>query len=168
MESKKAEIKARYELSAEVYDSRYCKIQNEKFSALDGLDIRDKIIDLGCGTGLLADFLKPRQLFGCDISFEMLKKAKERGMIVVQADLDTLPFKKETFNSVVSFTVLQNLPAPHKALAEIKRISKFSSVIVLTYLKKFDFSKEIKKEFDILEIRDLGEDEGYICLGSDK
>lgn len=167
MESKKAEIKEKYELSADVYDSRYNKIQNDKFSAaLEGLNIKDGIVDLGCGTGLLTDFLKTK-LFGCDISFEMLRKAKKRGMLAVQADLDYLPFKSNAFNSVVSFTALQNLPAPDKALAEIKRISKSGATIVLTYLKKFDFSNQIQKEFDVLEVKDLGEDEGYI-LNSNK
>lgn len=162
MESKKSKIREDYDASAETYDSQYKDIQKEKFSAaLDELKLREKVLDLGCGTGLLADFLKI-PLFGCDISFEMLKKAKKRGMLVVQADLDALPFKSETFNSVVSFTALQNLPAPDAVLSEIKRISKSDATIVLTYLKKFDFSDEIKKEFDVLEIRDLGEDEGFI------
>lgn len=162
MEGKKAEIKEKYELSTDVYDLRYKEIQNKKYlGALEGLEIKGKVLDLGCGTGLLADFLKV-PLFGCDISFEMLRKAKARGVMAVQADLDTIPFKPETFNSVISFTSLQNLPKIDLALKEIKRISKSNSIIVITYLKKFDFSDEIKKEFEILEIRDLGEDEGFV------
>jgi len=167
MEAKKSKIQADYDASAETYDSRYCKIQIGKFiAALEYLNLKYKIADLGCGTGLLAEFIKV-PLFGCDISFEMLKQAKKRGMMVVQADLDSLPFKSGAFNSVVSFTVLQNLPKVNTALAEIKRISKSNATIVLTYLKKFDFSKEIRKEFEILEIRDLGEDEGFV-LSSNK
>jgi len=167
MADKKSKIQNDYDASAETYDSRYCKIQNEKFlAALEGLNIKDRIVDLGCGTGLLSEFLN-KKIFGCDISFEMLRKAKKRGMLVVQADLDLLPFKSEAFNSVVSFTSIQNLPKPDATLKEIKRISNSSSVIVLTYLKKFDFSNQIQKEFDVLEIRDLGEDEGFI-LGSNK
>ena len=162
MDSKKVEIKSKYETTSEIYDSRYKEIQKEKYSAaLEDLRLREKILDLGCGTGLLADFLK-KKIFGCDISFEMLRKAKKRGMLVVQADLDSLPFKPETFQTVLSFTSLQNLPAVEKALAEIKRVSTSKSVIVLTYLKKFDFSNQIRKEFDVLEIRDLGEDEGFV------
>jgi len=162
MDSKKAEIKSKYETTSEIYDSRYNEIQKEKYSAaLEGLTIRDRTLDLGCGTGLLADFLKV-PLFGCDISFEMLRKAKKRGMLVVQADLDYLPFKSNSFQTVLSFTSLQNLPAVDLVLKEIKRISTSKSVIVLTYLKKFDFSNQIQKEFDVLEIKDLGEDEGFV------
>ena len=162
MANKKAEIKEKYELSAEVYDSRYAEIQKKKFAdALEGLTIRDRTLDLGCGTGLLADFLKV-PLFGCDISFAMLKKAKKRGVLAVQADLDSLPFKDGAFNSVLSFTALQNLPDVRAVLEEIKRISKHNSTIVITYLKKFDFSNQIRKEFDVLEIKDLGEDEGFV------
>lgn len=167
MYGKKVEIKEKYDTSTETYDSRYCKIQNEKFlAALEELNLRDRIVDIGCGTGLLAEFLK-RKLFGCDISFEMLRKAKKRGVMAVQADLDYLPFKSDTFNSIVSFTAIQNLPVVEKALAEIKRVSISESVIVLTYLKKFNFSNHIQKEFDVLEIKDLGEDEGFV-LRADK
>ena len=162
MADKKAEIKSKYDTTSEIYDSIYEKIQKEKYSAaLEDLKLREKVLDLGCGTGLLAEFLKV-PLFGCDMSFAMLKKAKKRGVLAVQADLDMLPFKSETFNSVVSFTALQNLPKPDAALKEIKRISKRNSTIVITYLKKFDFSNQIQKEFDVLEIRDLGEDEGFV------
>jgi len=162
MDGKKARIKEEYELSADTYDSRYSKIQSEKFLAtLEGIDLRDKIADIGCGTGLLADFLK-KKIFGCDISFEMLKKAKARGLMVVQADLDHIPFKSSAFQTVVSFTALQNLPDVSGALKEIKRVSKSDSTIIITYLKKFDFSNQIRKEFDVLEIRDLGEDEGFV------
>ena len=163
MEPKKAEIKEKYELSAGIYDSRYETIQTDKYvEMLDGLEIKEPILDLGCGTGLLKKVLI-KHVFGMDISFEMLKQAAQRGETVVQADLDNLPFKDTSFNAVLSFTSLQNLPETKQALKEAKRVSK--GIFVLTMLKKSlteDFYKHLRSIFEIQEVKDVGEDAGFI------
>ena len=126
---------------------------------LSGISKGKRVLDLGCGTGLLKDFLGV-ELIGCDISRNMLKKAKNKGMLVVQADIEHLPFKNK-FKTILSFTALQNVPDVTLALSEIKRLN--AKQIVLTYLDKFDFIKQIQKEFDVQEIRKIGEDVCLIC-----
>jgi len=168
MMDKKADIKQKYELTAGVYDARYEEIQTDKYvDMLEGLKINEPILDLGCGTGLLKKVLL-KDIFGCDISFQMLKQAAERGETVVQADMEFLPFKSSAFNSILSFTSLQNLPETKPALEEAKRVSK--GVFVLTMLKKRlseDFYKHLRKIFEIQEVKDIGEDAGFI-LSSNK
>ena len=64
----KQKVQRNYDLSAEVYDSRYSDIQKEKYNlALQDLELQKPLLDLGCGTGLLKDFLGV-DLIGCDIS----------------------------------------------------------------------------------------------------
>lgn len=165
MVGEKLRIKEDYEKSTKFYDKRYEKIQFGKYNILKNIKLKEHILDLGCGTGLLELFHVNRLspvVFGCDISFKMLRRAKKRGEFVVQADLEFLPFKNSIFSSILSFTALQNVEDVEKVLKEIKRISKSNATIVLTYLKKFDFSEQIKKEFEIFEIRDLGEDVGFV------
>lgn len=166
MEAKKSDVKEKYELTAQVYDARYEQIQTDKYVAmLEGLKLEKPILDLGCGTGLLLKILVKSKVFGCDISFEMLKKAKERGEFVVQADLDYLPFKPNTFAIVLSFTSLQNLPDTKQALKEAKRILKSNGLGVLTMLKKSlnpDFYKHLKENFELQEVKDIGEDAGFV------
>lgn len=158
-------IKERYDLTADIYDARYKNIQFEKFKILlRDISLSGKLLDLGCGTGLLSEFLNA-QLFGTDLSFKMLKKAKQRGEIVVQGDLEHLPFKDKAFNNVLSFTALQNTQHTEKVLDELKRIAK--DKIVLTYLNKFNFIELIDNKFSIQEIRNAGEDIGFI-LNFDK
>lgn len=157
---KQRDIKQRYDLTADVYDKRYKDIQFEKFKLmLQDIQLRGKILDHGCGTGLLAEFLQAKP-FGIDISFKMLKKAKQRGELIVQGDLEHLPFKDNVFDNVLSFTALQNTKHPDKALDELKRITK--DKIILTHLDKFDFTKQIEKRFEIQEIRQAGEDIGFV------
>jgi len=168
MIGKKEDIKQKYGLTAEFYDSRYERIQTDKYvDMLEGLKINEPILDLGCGTGLLKKVLL-RNIFGCDISFEMLERAAKRGETVVQADMEFLPFKSGVFNSVLSFTSLQNLLEAKQALEEVKRVSK--GICVLTMLKRRlteDFYKHLRKIFEIQEIKDIGEDAGFI-LSSNK
>jgi len=155
----KQKVQRNYDLSAEVYDSRYSDIQKEKYSlALQDLELQKPLLDLGCGTGLLKDFLGV-DLIGCDISRNMLKKAKERGEIVVQADLENLPFKN--ISTILSFTALQNVPDIKKAIAELRKLNP--KKLIITYLDKFDLVKEVENQFDIQEIRKVGED---VCLVS--
>jgi predicted TPR repeat methyltransferase len=73
----------------------------------DGLDI----LDLGCGTGLCAPYVRPqaRYLTGVDISSAMLDKARERGGYdeLVEAELTTfLCAKKCDYDLIIAADVL--------------------------------------------------------------
>jgi predicted TPR repeat methyltransferase len=69
------------------------------------------VLDMGCGTGLCGPLLRPwaATLQGVDISREMLKKARERGVYdrVEQGDLvDTLRQSTQSFDLLVAADVL--------------------------------------------------------------
>lgn len=159
MEKQKA-IRQAYDSTAQIYDERYKDIQFQKYRVmLADLDIRQPILDHGCGTGLLSSLVP--NLIGIDISLEMIKKANE---ICVQGDLENLPFKDNSFATVLSFTAIQNVGNLDKALAELKRILKKEGLVVLTFLQKFTdkIQPAVEKYFDILEVRYLQEDVGFI------
>ena len=165
MYSRKQVIKEDYDKTADVYDSRYGEIQEEKYRImLEDLQLKEPILDLGCGTGLLQKFLKTK-LFGVDISFASLKKSDE---LSVQGDAEQLPYKDNTFSTVLSFTTLQNLESADKMLVEIARVLKQHGIAVVTVLAKFaDKLKNAEKYFQILEIKSCGEDIGLV-LASNK
>jgi len=159
---REAEIAKLYNASAHIYNARYREIQIKKYSSmLAGLKLRQPILDLGCGTGLLAEFLNKR-IFGIDIAYKMAVQAKKE--IVVVGDVCTLPFKNNSFNTILSFTVGQNVSNVKKFLSEILRIARPSALIVLTILYKFadKFIEEIQKNFFIQEIKNVDEDVGLI------
>jgi ubiquinone/menaquinone biosynthesis C-methylase UbiE len=169
MVHKKERINEDYEKGAEFYDSRYRELQFEKFRImLSEVELKEPILDLGCGTGLLQEFLGRKvKLFGCDFSEKMLEKARARGEIISVADLNgTLPYEKEKFATILSFTVLQNVEEQEIFLQEAKRILKTDGIFVLTTLKKTtDENKLIKlieTYFTIQELTDCGEDVGLV------
>jgi arsenite methyltransferase len=100
---------------------------------IDWLDIPPGgiALDVGCGPGnvtaSLARAAAPDGLaLGVDISEPMLARAvrAEAGEHVgfVRADAQRLPFRDETFDAVVSIAMLQLIPEPSAALAEMVRV----------------------------------------------
>ena len=160
-----------YDRSAETYDSRYREIQFEKFKImLNDFEIKEPVLDLGGGTGLLQEFFGSKvKLFGCDFSEKMLKKAKARGEITKLCDLNKeFPYEDGKFATILSFTVLQNVEEQEMLLQEAKRILKTDGIFILTVLKKTTneakLIKLIEKYFTIQEITDCGEDFGFVLI----
>jgi len=148
--SKKRRIASDYDKTANTYNKRYSAIQQEKFKVLDGLNPRGTILDLGCGSGLLATHLN-RKLVGCDLSFEMCKLASKANKLasgsdglasahekVVCADIDYLPYKKACVDAIFSFTALQNLPNFSRVFKEVRRVLKRDGLFVCSVLNKVD------------------------------
>lgn len=89
------------------------------------LDSRDRILDVGCGTGELSRILaaeSPGEVIGCDADPELLAAAAEY-LPVVAGDAYQLPFPDGAFDLVVCQALLINLPEPAAALTEFARVS---------------------------------------------
>ena len=140
-----------YDATSEIYDDRYEEEQNRKYcTALQKVDIEGKVVlDAGCGSGLFLNkvALKVQLVVGVDISGKILRKAKRKvrpfeNVLLLQADIDHLPFKDDFFERIFTFTVLQNVTKPKKAIKELQRVARTKQKIVLTGLKKvFSFEK---------------------------
>jgi len=161
----KRKIRDRYDdLGGRVYDLRYAEEQSLKYEPmLAEVRVRpdDIVLDDGCGTGLLFEHVTA-YIVGLDISVELLSKAMDRAsdaVHLVNGDSESLPFRPRVFNSVMSFTVLQNASSPERMLREMGSARRVDGVIVVSILKKalskqefielFIKSKlKIKKVFD--------------------
>jgi len=107
------------------------------------LEMKDIVLDVGCGTGLLFPHIadKTQRLIAIDISRTLLKQAKKRAkqhpnIALIRADADHTPFKNQTFHALFAITLLQNMPNPTATLREIERITRPEATIGLTILKK--------------------------------
>jgi ubiquinone/menaquinone biosynthesis C-methylase UbiE len=150
-----------YNKTAIHYNARYQNTQFEKYEImLAKLKLAGKILDLGCGTGLLSEFLRRDDLIGCDSSKEMLKIRGSGDLCAIEK----LPYKKDGFDWVLSFSVLMNSQDPEKALKEVKRILKKDGTFICTFLRVFSpkLRPLIEKHFKIKEENLCGEDMGFI------
>ncbi|MFC3957899.1 class I SAM-dependent methyltransferase [Halovivax cerinus] len=98
----------------------------EALSAL-GLDEREQVLDVGCGTGELSRVLDAEtpddcSVIGCDADLDLLTTASEY-VPVVAGDALRLPVSDGSFDLVVCQALLINLPEPSAAVAEFSRVS---------------------------------------------
>lgn len=139
---RKRELMMLYNETASVYDRRYEGIQKHKHRwILRYLPRRmGSVLDVGCGSGLLLELLRPlsARLVGIDFSERMIRLARERvpEARLVLADAESLPFTDGSFDVVVSATVIQNAPSPERVLNEIARVLRKGGLAVLTSLKR--------------------------------
>lgn len=82
-------------------------------------------LDLGCGMGNYLPYLKDRRFaVGLDNSPFLISQARERyqGFPLVEGDILSLPFPGETFDTIISLSVLEHLHDLHRALDEVHRV----------------------------------------------
>ena len=93
--------------------------------------IRGKVLDFGCGS-------KPYEsLFGhvesyTGVDIEVSGHSHANSKVDVFYDGKTLPFADESFDSLVSFEVLEHVFNPDEVLAEMRRVLKPGGTMLLT------------------------------------
>lgn len=100
--------------------------------ALDGVDLRGDVLELGSGSGAMAEELlatfQSVRLTATDVDPAMVDAARRRlspfgdRVEVRQADATGLPFPDEYFDAVVSFIMLHHTVQWEQALAEATRV----------------------------------------------
>jgi ubiquinone/menaquinone biosynthesis C-methylase UbiE len=87
-----------------------------------------RVLDVGCGTGLLATRLHRElpgtSVIGCDFSHGMLLRARAHAEPVgwVQGDALRLPFRDGIANAIVSTEAFHWFPDQRRAVAEFRRV----------------------------------------------
>ncbi len=91
---------------------------------LSFVSCRGRILDNGCGTGILCEALlgKELEVVGVDISFKMLVYARKRMQRLVLGDSQRLPFADGAFDLIVGRSLLHHLHNPAHGVAEMARI----------------------------------------------
>lgn len=96
---------------------------------------KGKILDAGCGTGLLLKKLTSfGEGIGIDISSEAVKFAKARGLRkIYQASIENIPFKSNTFDVIVCVDVIYHKKVKNdlKALKELYRLLKPQGILII-------------------------------------
>lgn len=151
-----------YDRLSKFYDDCYKepihKIENDfvfKY-LLDNEFFEGKILDVGSGTGIILENidLLPENYFGLDISENMLKISKKKfpSHFFFKGDMSNMPFKDNSFDSVISLFGSFSYSLDHlKTVQEIERVLKPNGkFFIMIYGRKYSSRKSyILNKFNI-------------------
>ncbi len=124
----------------------------------------DKVLDVGCGTGISTSvFVKTSEVIGIDKNESMLKLNPYKN---IKGSAENLPFKDEAFDIIVSVTCAQNFSSIHKAIREMKRVSKrIVAVSILSRSKKLKVLRNaVFKYFKDYKEYKINVDTLFLCI----
>lgn len=131
------EVASGYDAGASTYDDRHtdpaarrrtARIEAPLLAAVRG---RERVLELGVGTGRLLSQLTARTAIGVDVSAAMLAEAAKKRLAVVRADAHQLPFADARFDAILAgggvFRYLDTAPA----LGECARVLAPGGVLAI-------------------------------------
>ena len=162
-----------YDTIAKSYNELHWNEQINKLKVINNylvskntiIDSTTKILDVGCGTGIVQDFFEREysaDTFGIDPSEGLIKQNKYQCML---SDAEDMPFSDKEFDIVISLTALQNFDDLDHGLMEMRRVGK--DFFIITFLKRSNkaelMEKLIKKYYTVKEKIEEDKDLIFIC-----
>lgn len=95
----------------------------------------ERVLEVGCGAGNVLAQIPGGGLCGLDLAESLLAKAARRlaqRATLVQGDAEHLPFRDRAWRRVYCSEVLEHIPSPRTALAEIRRVVADGGVAVVS------------------------------------
>ena len=116
----------RYDGLAEWYEEFRPALGEEELEALARLlgPGDGRCLDLGCGTGLPTAAVAELgwSVVGVDVSSDLLGVARRRGLEVLEASAEALPFDDASFDAAISVWTHTDIDDFAAALAEVARV----------------------------------------------
>jgi len=149
------ERKAYFESFADEWDKMFTAQDLEVLEFLiDSFAIKtgNRVVDLGCGTGVLFDLLRRKvgekgMIVGVDFSSRMLHKAKMNfpfsNIIAIDGDVEDMPLRSDFFDIAISFAAFAHFPRQEAVITEAARILKPGGSFNIIHLSS---SKEMVEE----------------------
>lgn len=122
-----------YDKLSESYDELYGEEQRVKYLKSLAFVEGERVLDVGCGTGLGLPYLGGRYVLCLDISLGMLRRAVARGGDLVDflvADAYRLPLRAKAFDVALAITVFENA-------ADAERLLEYADAAVAESLGRW-------------------------------
>ncbi len=170
-------------IDAKEYDGWYDKradLYLKELSCLSKLKRGKSCLDVGGGTGRFSDWLT------VDLSLNMLKVARSKGLESINASCEALPFRDQSFPCAIAVTLFCFVKDPNLCLREMLRVASEVVICIIekgsklakTYEEKgkrghiiFSKAEFLPLSFFLsrLHIHDICEPiEGFICFRGSK
>lgn len=120
----------------ELVMGRWSRLLAPDVVAFAGCAPGQRILDVGCGTGALAEMLlarAPAEVVGIDYAEDYVAAARRRAsdarLSFCRGDACALPFPTAHFDRAIAQLVLPFIPRPDQALAEMCRVTRPGGVV---------------------------------------
>jgi SAM-dependent methyltransferase len=129
---------------------------------LDGL-APTRILEVGVGEGEITERLRARftdaEVVGVDLPDATLAAEwRRRDVAAMFADATALPFADHTFDLVLAIEVLEHVPQPERALAEIARVGRGPLIASVPFEPIWRMGNMARRRY----LRDLGNTPGHV------
>lgn len=101
------------------------------------------VLDLGCGRDL--PVLRKVETHGLKVGIDIFPMNNHHGVQAIQADICKIPLKDETFDIVISRSVLEHVEYPLKLYNEVHRLLKKDGRFVFLTPNFYDYASIISK-----------------------
>src|SRR5437588_10409936 len=123
----------------EPYVGRWSRVVARQVVAWLGIPQGARWLDIGCGTGALSqtilDVAAPRQITGIDPSEGYItfarQQVRDRRVRFRLADAQALPEAPASYDAVVAGLVLNFVPQPNRAVAEMHRVARVGGTVAV-------------------------------------
>lgn len=138
-----------FRLIAPFYDCLFAFLRTDRLRSLIGLPASGWLLDVGGGTGRVAQALDGAgKVVILDISAEMLRRARNKGLLVVQGQAEALPFRREAFARILMVDTFHHLRDQATSVSELLRVLGRDGRLVL---------EEFNVERPLVKLMALGE-----------
>jgi SAM-dependent methyltransferase len=118
------------------------------FAAVERDVIGPSVLDAGCGSGTLARALSPRcRVTAVDIALARDRSADGGGVRYGRATVERLPFRDQSFDTVVSTHTLEHVRDVGRALAEIRRVARRRVILVVPRQRYYRYTFDLHLNF---------------------
>lgn len=102
------------------------------------------VLDVGCGTGYLADWIKRQkseiEITGTDFIIEPDTYKRNPDIRFIEGAIENLPFEDASFDTVICTHVLEHILDFRQALKELRRVAKRALIIVVPQEREYRFT----------------------------
>jgi len=105
------------------------------------------VLDAGCGKGLLAEKLAEQGFMVCALDLVAEKEVKASSVSFVKGNIEKLPFKKNSFSTVVCAHTLEHVQDIMSSVKEMRRVADKRLILVVPKQRPYKYTFDTHLHF---------------------